>query len=50
MDEDGLIEISIHDTGPGLPLGKVDHRFDAFFTTKLRGSAYSSGFQIEFIS
>jgi signal transduction histidine kinase len=36
--EDGQIQISIHDTGPGLPLGKADQIFDAFFTTKPQGS------------
>ena len=36
--EDGQIQISIHDTGPGLPLDKVDQIFDAFFTTKQQGS------------
>ncbi len=34
----GQIEISVNDTGPGLPLGKADQIFDAFFTTKLQGS------------
>ena len=28
------IEISVNDTGPGLPLGKADQIFDAFSTTK----------------
>jgi signal transduction histidine kinase len=36
--EDAQIQISIHDTGPGLPAGKVDQIFDAFFTTKPQGS------------
>jgi C4-dicarboxylate-specific signal transduction histidine kinase/TolB-like protein len=36
--EDAQIHISIHDTGPGLPVGKVDQIFDAFFTTKPQGS------------
>jgi len=35
---DGQIEISIKDTGPGLPAGKADQIFDAFFTTKPEGS------------
>jgi signal transduction histidine kinase len=34
----GRIEISVHDTGPGLPLGKADRIFDAFFTEKPQGS------------
>jgi PAS domain S-box-containing protein len=38
LGEDGEIQISIHDTGPGLPLGKADQIFDAFFTTKPQGS------------
>jgi PAS domain S-box-containing protein len=36
--EDGQIEISVNDTGPGLPLGKADQIFEAFFTTKPQGS------------
>jgi signal transduction histidine kinase len=35
---DGQIEISVSDTGPGLPAGKADQIFDAFFTTKPQGS------------
>ena len=35
---DGQIHISIHDTGPGLPVGNVDEIFDTFFTTKPQGS------------
>jgi PAS domain S-box-containing protein len=38
LGEDGQIQISIHDTGPGLPMGKIDRIFDAFFTTKPQGS------------
>jgi PAS domain S-box-containing protein len=38
LGEDGKIHISIHDTGPGLPSGKADQIFDAFFTTKPQGS------------
>ena len=38
LSEDAQIQISIHDTGPGLPVGKVDQIFDAFFTTKPQGS------------
>jgi signal transduction histidine kinase len=36
--EDGQIEISVSDTGPGLPAGNADRIFDAFFTTKPQGS------------
>jgi len=38
LREDGQIEISVNDTGPGLPEGKTDQIFDAFFTTKPQGS------------
>jgi PAS domain S-box-containing protein len=38
LGEDGQIEISVNDTGPGLPLGKADQIFDAFITTKPEGS------------
>jgi PAS domain S-box-containing protein len=38
LDEDGQIEIAVRDTGPGLPVGKADQIFDAFFTTKPQGS------------
>ena len=36
--EDGQVEISVNDTGPGLPSGHADQIFDAFFTTKPQGS------------
>jgi PAS domain S-box-containing protein len=38
LGEDSQIEITVNDTGPGLPLGKVDQIFDAFFTMKPQGS------------
>ncbi len=38
LKENGQIEISVNDTGPGLPPGKADRIFDAFFTTKPHGS------------
>jgi PAS domain S-box-containing protein len=38
LGEDGQIEISVKDTGPGLPVGNADQIFDAFFTTKPQGS------------
>ena len=38
LREDGQVEISVNDTGPGLPLGNADQIFDAFFTTKPQGS------------
>jgi signal transduction histidine kinase len=38
LGEDGQVEISVNDTGPGLPLGMADQIFGAFFTTKPQGS------------
>ena len=38
LDEESEIEIAVNDTGPGLPVGKADQIFDAFFTTKPQGS------------
>jgi PAS domain S-box-containing protein len=38
LRKDGHIQISIHDTGPGLPVDQADQIFDAFFTTKPQGS------------
>jgi PAS domain S-box-containing protein len=37
-DEDGQLLISVSDTGVGLPAGRADEIFDAFFTTKPQGS------------
>jgi signal transduction histidine kinase len=36
--QDGQLVISVNDTGVGLPAGKADGIFDAFFTTKPQGS------------
>jgi len=38
LGEGGQIEISVNDTGPGIPLGETNQIFDAFFTTKPQGS------------
>jgi signal transduction histidine kinase len=38
LGEDGQIQFSVQDTGPGLPVGRADQIFDAFFTTKPQGS------------
>jgi signal transduction histidine kinase len=38
LGEDSQIEISVNDTGPGLPMDKADQIFEAFFTTKPQGS------------
>jgi signal transduction histidine kinase len=36
--EDSTVEVSVIDTGPGIPSKKVDEIFDAFYTTKAHGS------------
>ena len=38
LGNDGRVLISVSDTGVGLPTGKVDEIFSAFFTTKAQGS------------
>jgi signal transduction histidine kinase len=38
LGQNGHIEITVNDTGPGIPLGKADQIFDAFFTEKPQGS------------
>jgi PAS domain S-box-containing protein len=38
LNDDGQIQISVNDTGPGLPHGKADQLFEPFFTTKPQGS------------
>jgi len=38
LNNDGQIEITVNDTGPGLSHDKADQIFDAFFTTKPQGS------------
>jgi PAS domain S-box-containing protein len=38
LGANGQIEVTVNDTGPGLPVGETDHIFDAFFTTKPQGS------------
>jgi PAS domain S-box-containing protein len=38
LDNHGQVDVSVEDTGPGLPPGSTDKIFDAFFTTKPEGS------------
>ena len=36
--EDGIVRVSVSDTGVGLPADRANHIFDAFFTTKPDGT------------
>jgi signal transduction histidine kinase len=38
LNEEGLLQISVSDTGPGLPAMKEEQIFEPFFTTKPQGS------------
>ena len=38
LNQEGLLQISVSDTGPGLPAMKEKQIFEPFFTTKLQGS------------
>ena len=38
LDQDVRVQISVSDTGVGLPAEKAEQIFDAFFTTKPEGS------------
>jgi nitrogen-specific signal transduction histidine kinase/uncharacterized cupin superfamily protein len=38
LNQEGLFQISVSDTGPGLPLAKEKQIFEPFFTTKPEGS------------
>jgi len=38
LGQDGQLEVFVSDTGVGLPAGKADQIFNAFFTTKAQGS------------
>jgi PAS domain S-box-containing protein len=38
LAEDGQLLVSVTDTGVGLPTGRADQVFDAFFTTKSQGT------------
>jgi signal transduction histidine kinase len=38
LAESGQLQISVSDTGVGLPIGRADKIFNAFFTTKAHGT------------
>ena len=37
VNDDGVVEVAVHDTGPGLPADKADKVFEPFYTTKTDG-------------
>jgi signal transduction histidine kinase len=36
--KDGQVQVSVSDTGTGIPEGKLNQIFDSFFTTKVAGT------------
>ena len=38
LNQEGFLQISVSDTGPGLPTEKLEKIFEPFFTTKPKGS------------
>jgi signal transduction histidine kinase len=38
LNDEGLVLVSVRDTGPGLPADRADQIFTAFFTTKSYGT------------
>ena len=38
LNKEGLLQVSVSDTGPGLPAAKEEQIFEPFFTTKAQGS------------
>jgi signal transduction histidine kinase len=44
--EDGLVEVSISDTGCGIPADQIDHIFDPFYSTKRSGGGTGLGLSI----
>lgn len=46
--KDETVEVSISDTGPGIPLEHLDHIFDPFYTTKPVGEGTGLGLSISF--
>jgi signal transduction histidine kinase len=42
-DDDGMIRITIRDTGPGIPSNAIEKIFDPFFSTKESGEGTGLG-------
>jgi two-component system NtrC family sensor kinase len=47
-EEDGLVRISISDSGVGIPKENLDRIFDAFFTTKSKVSGVGLGLSVSY--
>jgi len=47
-EEDGSVQISLRDHGPGLPQDSMDQVFDAFYTTKDAGVGMGLGMSISY--
>jgi two-component system NtrC family sensor kinase len=46
--EDGMVELTIRDTGPGIPAGHLEQVFEPFFTTKPAGEGTGLGLAISY--
>jgi len=46
--EDEFVEVSISDTGCGIPADRVDHIFDPFYSTKMGGEGTGLGLSIAY--
>jgi signal transduction histidine kinase len=49
LNDEDRVQISVDDTGPGLPSGKEKQIFEAFFTTKVQGSGMGLAISLSII-
>jgi two-component system, NtrC family, sensor kinase len=47
--DDGMIELTIRDSGPGIPVGHLERVFEPFFTTKTDGEGTGLGLAISYV-